>query len=86
MANYHRTAGRIGGYVLRATHDPREYTANARSAFLTRFEREVDPDGVLPPDERLARAQAALRAHMLRLAHKSAKKRRRTAARQEAAQ
>ena len=85
MANYHRTAGRIGGYVLRATHDPLEYTANARSAFLSRFEREVDPDGVLPPEERLARAQAALRAHMLRLAYRSAKKRRRKAARREAA-
>jgi hypothetical protein len=82
MANYHRTAGRIGGYVLRARHDPVEYTANARSAFLTRFEREVDPDGVLPLDERLARAQAALKAHMLRLAHKSAKKRCRKAARE----
>jgi hypothetical protein len=85
MLNHHRAAGRIGGYVLRSRHDPRQYTANARSAFLARFEREVDPDGVLPPEERLARAKAALKAHMLRLAYKSAKKRRRKAARQEAA-
>jgi hypothetical protein len=80
--NHHRTAGRIGGYVLRATHDPREYTANARSAFLSRFLPD-DPD--LTEEERLARAKAALKAHMLRLAYKSAKKRRRKAARQEAA-
>jgi hypothetical protein len=53
---------------------------------LSRFEREVDPDGVLPPEESLARAQAALRAHMLRLAYRSARKRRPTAARREAAQ
>jgi len=82
MANYHRTAGRIGGYVLRARHNPLEYTANARSAFLSRFLPD-DPD--LTEEERLARAKAALKAHMLRLAYKSAKKRRRKAARQEAA-
>jgi len=27
-------------------------TANARKAFVERFEREVDPDGVLPVAER----------------------------------
>ena len=81
MANYHRTAGRIGGYVLRARHNPLEYTANARSAFLSRFLPD-DPD--LTPEERQKRAEAALRAHMLRLAYKSAKKRRRRAAPQEA--
>jgi len=83
MANYHRTAGRIGGYVLRATHDPMEYTSAARRTFLSRF---LPDDPSLTPEERQRRAEAALKAHMLRLAHKSAKKRRRTAARQEAAQ
>jgi len=79
----HRLAGRIGGFVLRSRHNPIEYTANARSAFLRRFWPD---DPTLPIEEQQKRAQAALRAHMLRLAHKSAKKRRRTAARQEAAQ
>lgn len=71
--------GRIGGLRLRATHDPHEYTAAGRRAFLDRFEREVDPDGVLPPGERQARAVAARRAYMAALAAKSATKRRRSA-------
>ena len=49
----------------------------ARQAFLSRFEREVDPDEVLPTDERRQRARHALRAHMLRLAKRSATARRR---------
>ncbi|MGB6836940.1 MAG: hypothetical protein WBF66_04460, partial [Dehalococcoidia bacterium] len=69
-------------YVLRARHNPLEYTANARSAFLARFIPD-DPD--LTPEERQRRGEAALKAHMLRLAHLSAKKRRQKAARQEVA-
>jgi hypothetical protein len=67
--------GRIGAYRLHATHDPRETTAPARSAFLARFEREVDPDGSLSPQERQRRALAARKAYFARLALKSAKKR-----------
>ena len=44
--------GRIGAFRLHATHDPRATTAKARAAFLSRFETEVDPDGVLDPSER----------------------------------
>jgi hypothetical protein len=51
-------------------------TAAGRAGFLARFERQVDPDGVLPPEERLRRAQSALRAHMTRLAFYSARNRR----------
>ncbi len=36
-------------------------------AFLAKFEREVDPDGVLPEKERRYRAKHAQAAHMLRL-------------------
>jgi hypothetical protein len=50
-------------------------TSPARAAFLARFERQVDPDGVLSPDERRTRAARALRAHMIRLAEASAIKR-----------
>ncbi len=64
--------GRIGGLRLRATHDPHQYTAAGRRAFLDRFEREVDPDGTLPPAERAARAEAARKAYMAALAAKSA--------------
>jgi hypothetical protein len=44
----------------------------ARDAFLRRFEKEVDPDGTLPPEERRQRAEHAKRAYMLQLAKRSA--------------
>lgn len=68
----HRLAGRIGAYRLHATHDPRETTANARAAFLSRFEKEVDPNRELPEGERLRRAEAARKAYFARLAYQSA--------------
>ena len=69
--------GRIGAYRLHATHDPKETTKAAREAFMARFEREVDPDGTLSPEERARRAEAARKAYFAQLAHKSAKARRR---------
>ncbi len=70
-------AARIGGLSLAATHDPLVYTAPARRAFLSRFEREVDPEGTLPIAERQRRAEAARKAYFTRLALKSAVARRR---------
>ena len=67
--------GRIGAYALHARRDPRETTAPARAAFLRRFERDVDPDGVLPEAERLRRAECARKAHFARLALASARAR-----------
>lgn len=64
--------GRIGGYALRATHDPQLYTLAGRNAFLTRF---VPTDPSLTETERQARAQAGLRAYMMRLSRLSALKR-----------
>jgi len=58
------------------TTDRAARTAAARKAAHDRFEREVDPDGVLPPDERARRAASARRAHFSRLALLSARKRR----------
>ena len=49
------------------TSDRSARTRPAREAFLKSFEREVDPDGKLPPEERRRRAEHALRAHMLSL-------------------
>jgi hypothetical protein len=69
--------GRIGAYRLHSTHDPKETTKAAREAFMARFEREVDPDGTLAPEERSRRAEAARKAYFAQLAHKSAKARRR---------
>jgi hypothetical protein len=59
--------GRLAAHVLHARRDPRETTANARAAFLARFEREVDPAGQLDPSERRRRAEQARRAYFIRL-------------------
>ena len=71
--------GRIGAYVLHSRHDSRELTKAARAAFESKFEREVDPDGVLPLEERLRRAEMARKAHYARLALASAVARRKRA-------
>ena len=68
--------GRIGAYSQHARHDPRRTTSRARSVFLSRFLTEVDPDGKLPLEERLRRAASARKAHMTRLAFRSALARR----------
>lgn len=67
--------GKIGGYVRAALYSSEELTGKARAGFFHRFELEVDPHGTLPHEERQRRARAALRAHMARLARKSAQKR-----------
>lgn len=53
------------------TTDRSARTRPAREKFLQRFEREVDPDGTLPPDERYRRAEHAKRAYMLQLAKRA---------------
>ncbi len=58
------------------TEDRSARTWPARQKFLQRFEREVDPDGKLPPDERHRRAEHAKRAYMLKLAKRSVAARR----------
>ena len=58
------------------TSDPAARTANARKGLLERFEREVDPGGVLEPTERARRAEHLRLAHYTRLALKSAQSRR----------
>jgi len=69
--------GRIGAFRLHATHDSRELTTAARHAFMSRFEREVDPAGVLDAAERERRALYARREYFTRLALASAKSRQR---------
>ena len=61
------------------TADPSSRTRAARDAFLDRFEREVDPDGQLPPEERRVRAEHARKAYFSQLALKSAQARRKKA-------
>jgi len=59
-----------------AHEDTTSGTAKARAGFRSKFEREVDPDGVLPPAERAIRAERLKKAHMGRLGVISAQKRR----------
>ena len=67
---------RLAAHVLHSQRDGREVTAPARKAFLERFERQVDPEGVLDSTERRRRAKHALKAHMAALALRSAASRR----------
>jgi hypothetical protein len=67
---------RMAAHLLHAQiSDPAEHTAPARAAFLSRFEREVDPDGILDPQERARRAEHAKKAYFIKLALASRKAR-----------
>ena len=68
---------RVAAHALHANHDSRRLTGPARRAFLDRFEREVDPDRLLAPDERARRVEQARRSYFTALALKSARARRR---------
>lgn len=57
------------------TADRAKALVPARSAFLDRFEREVDPDGALPVADRVKLAESARRAYYTRLAFLSARAR-----------
>jgi hypothetical protein len=73
--------GRIGAHVSWSrTIDRAARTEPGRKGFLARFEREVDPDGVLPEGERALRAEHARRAYMQKLALASATRRQARAA------
>ncbi len=58
-----------------ATSDPSARGRPGQAALRSRFEREVDPDGVLPSAERARRAEAARKAFFARLALASSKAR-----------
>lgn len=64
---------RAAAYAMHAQGKTR--TGPATAAHLARFEREVDPDRVLTPEERNRRAGFALRSYMAKLALKASKKR-----------
>jgi hypothetical protein len=70
------TWGRIGGLTAWARNDPETMVGPAHAGFRRRFERLVDPEGILEPRERAVRADRARRAYMLSLAAKSAQARR----------
>jgi hypothetical protein len=64
------------------TVDRTARTEPGRKGFLARFEREVDPEGVLPESERARRAEHARKAYMQKLALASAARRRKAAVQQ----
>jgi hypothetical protein len=75
--NLQSLKGRIGAHALHAKYDSRELTKPARASFMAPFEREVDPERVLPEEERLRRAEQARKAYFSRPAFLSAQKRQR---------
>ena len=61
----------MGAYALLAKYDSRETTRAAlRAIHVTRYERIVDPEGILPPEDRQRRVEAARKSHMRGLALK----------------
>ena len=66
-------AGKIGAATTRSRHSPTTYTFAGRNAFLRSF---LPADPSLTAEEAERRAKAALKAHMLKLALRSAKARR----------
>lgn len=71
---------RSAAYTRWSREDPKPAMAEVRKGYFARFEEQVDPDRVLPEQERHRRAQAALHAHMARLALASSKARAKRAA------
>ena len=66
---------RIAAHTLHSKVDSRQHTEPARRAFLSRFEKQVDPDGTLPEAERLRRAEHAKQAYFTALSYKAARAR-----------
>jgi hypothetical protein len=64
--------GRIGGVTAWSRNGIDTMLVPARRGFVAKFEKQVDPEGVLAPEERRRRADCARRAWMLQLAARSA--------------
>lgn len=67
-----KTGARIGAYSLHA--QGKTNVGPAQKGFMAKFERQVDPEGVLSPEERAKRAEAARKAHMAAIRLKSQRK------------
>lgn len=83
MASEHAINGRIG-IRTRLAHttsaDRKRQAATGQAGLLTRFMREVDPDGQMSEDDRIRAAEELRRAHMTRIAKASAAARRKNRA------
>jgi len=65
---------KIGAYALHAKYGKEITEAATHASQVTRFEQQVDPDGLLSPEERRTRAMAARRAYMRGLALKRSRR------------
>jgi hypothetical protein len=74
-----RLRAQIAANARWSREDPAHNAIRGQAGLLARFEREVDPDGTLPPAERARRAECARKAHMQRLALASSRARARRA-------
>lgn len=72
---------RRAALIRHSKGDPVQATAAGRRAFLERFEKQVDPEGVLDPIERERRAERLKRAYFIDLAAKSVASRKKRAER-----
>lgn len=70
-----RLRAQIAAHARWKQEDPGPNMARARQAFRDGFEKQVDPDGVLPEAERFRRAESARKEYYKRLAFKSARAR-----------
>ena len=70
---------RLAAHTRWAQQDSREGTRKARDAFRDSFLEKVDPDHVLPEEERQRRAESLRKAHFIKMALASARSRRSTA-------
>lgn len=72
-------AAKKGALVMHSMYSAEETTLAGRLAFRAKFDAVVDPTGVLDPEERGRRSEAAYRAHFIDMALRSARARRRGA-------
>lgn len=71
-----KVRAKIAAHAMHAKHDAKETTSKARATFKALFEEQVDPEGILTPEERARRVEHARKAYFLRLAFISARVRR----------
>jgi hypothetical protein len=63
-------AAQVAAYERWARTPQAERTAHGKrgqAGLIARFEREIDPDGTLPPEERARQVDRLYRAHMARV-------------------
>lgn len=75
-AEERRHRARLAALTRWASQDPKPAMHAARAAQRATLERQADPDGSLPEAERHRRADALERAHLSRMALRSAQARR----------